>query len=162
MLLKLHLNTITHFTSLLNRIFLSSEFPSSWKLAVIIPLLKPFKDPSNPSSYRPISLLSTLSKILERILNKRLTWFLESNNFLNEAQYGCRRGRSSAIALPELDAHIYTAISNNSRPYSIFFDLENAFPRVWCQLILSALHSYDLRGLLPNLLQNYLTNRYFQ
>ena len=111
MLLKLHLNAITPFTSRLNRIFPSSEFPSSWKLAVIIPLLKPLKDPSNPLSYRPISLLSTLSKILERILNKRLTWFLESNNFLNEAQYGCRRGRSSTMALAELDAHIHTATS---------------------------------------------------
>jgi len=143
MLLKLHQNAITHFTSLLNRIFLSSEFSSSWKLAVIIPLLKHLKDTSNQSSYRPISLLSTLSKILERILNKRLTWFLQSNNFLNGAQYGCRRGCSSTMTLAELHAHIHTAIFNNSRLYSVFFDLENAFPRVWAPL--NPLHSAFIR-----------------
>ena len=117
-----------------------------------------FSYPQSFPLYRPISLLSTLSKILERILNKRLTWFLESNNCLNQAQYGCRRGRSSTMALAELDAHIHTATSNNSRLNWVFFDLENAFPRVWTHLILSTLHSYGLRGLLPNLLQNYLTS----
>jgi len=79
MLHKLHTNAITHFTSPLNRILLSSSFPSTWKMAVIIPLLKPLKDPTLPLCYRTISLLSTLSKILEKIMNSRLVWFLEAN-----------------------------------------------------------------------------------
>jgi len=75
---KLHPNTISFFTSLLNRIFQSSTFPTIWEIEVIIPILKPYKDGPLPHSYRPISLLCTLSKIFEKILNKRLIWFLES------------------------------------------------------------------------------------
>jgi len=63
MLHNLHLNSISYFTSFLNRILLSSSFPSTWKMAVVVPLLRPLKDPSLPLSYRPISLLSVLSKI---------------------------------------------------------------------------------------------------
>jgi len=80
----------------------------------------------NPQKIHPISLLSTLSKILEKILNKRLILFLESNKILNESQYGCQRERCAPIALTELDALI-----NKSSLHSVFFNLENAFARVW-------------------------------
>ena len=69
---KRHPNPISFFTYLLNRKFQSSTFPTIWKLAIIIPILKPYKAGSLPLSYRSISLLCTLSKILEKILNKRL------------------------------------------------------------------------------------------
>ena len=162
MLQKLHPNAITFFTKLVNRIFQSSTYPSSWKCATIVPLLKPLKDPNQPQSYRPISLLSSLSKILERILNRRLSWYLEANNLLNQSQYGFRKGRSSTMALAELDAHIHLANSNNANLYSVFLDLENAFPRVWRHHILATIHKIGLRGLLPQLLQNYLKDRNFR
>ena len=73
LLQKLHPNSMTYLTSLSNRTFSARTFPSSWKLAVTVPILKPQKNPNHPSSYRPISALSTLSKILEKILNKRLS-----------------------------------------------------------------------------------------
>jgi len=136
---KLHPNAISFFTALLNRIFHSSTFPYIWKLAIRIPNLKPNEDASHRLSNRPISLLSTVNKILEKILNHRLIWFLESNDLLNNSQYGYRKGRSSTMALTELDALIHTANTNNSNLYSVFFDLENAFPRVWCHHILYAL-----------------------
>jgi len=85
-----------------------------WKMAVVVPLLKPLKDPSLPLSYRPISVLSVLSKILERILDRRLVWFLETNKILSHSQYGCRRGRSALMALADLDTRIYEAEEKNS------------------------------------------------
>ena len=60
-----------------NIIFLKHYFPNSWKRALIIPILKPNKDPEDPKSYRPISLLSCIFKILDKIINSRLMWFLE-------------------------------------------------------------------------------------
>jgi len=114
MLHNLYPNSISYFTSLLNRILLSSSFPSMWKMAVVVPLLKPLKDPSLPLSYRPISVLSVLSKILERILDRRLVWFLETNKILSHSQYGCRRGRSALMALADLDTRIYEAEEKNS------------------------------------------------
>jgi len=57
-------------------------------------------------------------------------WYLESNKLLDEAQYGGHRGKSSTMALNELNAHIHSANSNHSSLYSVFFEPENAFPRV--------------------------------
>jgi len=84
----LHTNALSHFTHLLNRILSRITFPSSWKIALIIAILKPHKDPFLPKSYRPLSLLSSLRKILEKILNKRLSWYPEPNNISSESQYG--------------------------------------------------------------------------
>jgi len=124
MLHNLYANSIAYFTSLLNRIFFSSSFPSIWKMAVIIPILKPLKGPILPLSYRPISLLSLLSKILEKLTNKRLVWFLESNKILSNSQYGCRKARSALMALSDLDSQIYEAEANHANLYSMFFDME--------------------------------------
>jgi len=71
-------------------------------------------------------------------------WYLEANNFLSEAQYGCRRGRLSTMALAELDAHIHSANTNQAKLYYVFFDLENVFPGVWRHLILTTLYKYGL------------------
>ena len=130
-------------------------------MAVINPILKPLKDPNLPLSYRPISLLSSLSKILEKIMNKRLIWFLESNKILSNSQYGCRKARSALMALSDLDSQIYEAEANHANLYSIFFDMENAFPRVWTHHICSIFHQLSLRGAFPRLLQNYLQKRTF-
>jgi len=89
-------------------------------------------------------------------------WFLESKKFINNSQYVCREGRSTSMALAELDTLIHTANSNNSTLYSLFFDLENAFPRVWQHLIIRNLHMYGLRGLLPRLIESYSRDRTFQ
>ena len=161
MLQHLHHNTITHLTSLLNRIFFSANFPSQWKNALIIPLLKPLKDPTHPLSYRPISLLSALGKILEKIINNRLTWFLETNEILSHAQFGCRKKRSALMALADLDAQIHVAHAEGASLFSIFFDMENAFPRVWTYHICATLHQMGLRGPLPLLIKNFLNDRTF-
>jgi len=162
MLQNLRHNAIAHFTSLLNRILSSNTYPSIWKTALVIPLLKPLKNPTLPASYRPISLLSALSKILEKILNSRLTWYLESQEILSESQFGGRRKRSTLMALADLDAQIYEAHANNANLISVFFDMENAFPRVWTYRICTILHQIGLRGTLPFLLQNFLNGRTFK
>jgi len=66
------------------------------------------------------------------------------------------------MALADFDAHIYEAEESHSNLYSIFFDMENAFPRVWTHRICSILHQLGLRGSFPTLLQNYLKNRTFR
>jgi len=66
------------------------------------------------------------------------------------------------MALTELDTPIHSANTNQAKLYSVFFELENAFPRVWRHLILTTLYKYGLRGQLSRLLQNSLTDRFFQ
>jgi len=163
MLHKLLPNSSSYFISLLDRILLSSSFPSMWKMTVVVPLLKHLKGPSLSLSYRPISLLSVLSKILETIVNRRLVWFLETNKILSHSQYGCWKGRSALMTLADLDTRIYEAEEKNSNLYSAFFDMENAFPRVWTNHICTILYQLGLCGPFPTLLQNKLfTEPHFQ
>ena len=77
-----------------------TPFPEDWTLATIIPIPKPGKDPAEPNKYRPIALTSCLCKTLERMINKRLTWFLESNNHISRFQSGFRSDRSTTDNFP--------------------------------------------------------------
>ena len=70
---------------ILNRIWRFSQFPDEWKLALIVPILKEGKEPKNPSSYRPISLLSCLSKLMEQMVYTRLVHHIETNNLLRNS-----------------------------------------------------------------------------
>ena len=159
MLKNLHHNSITYLLSLFNTIFSQNIYPPSWKIAIILPFLKPNADPILPVSYRPIALTSVLGKLFQKILNKRLFWYLESNNHLSPAQYGFRKGRNTSHALADLQTQINNATDSNSCLYSIFFDLQEAFPRVWRHYICSKLHDIGLRGSLPKILQDFLHNR---
>ena len=69
-------------------IWISSNIPTIWEQTITIPILKKQKDPTNPTSYRPIALTSCTCKTLERMINLRLTWFLESNNLISNLQTG--------------------------------------------------------------------------
>jgi hypothetical protein len=62
-----------------NNIWNSGEFPDSWRQAIVIPILKPGKNPEKPESYRPIASTNCMCKLMERMVNKRLVWHLETN-----------------------------------------------------------------------------------
>ena len=156
---NLHTNALNYLTELFNEIFKSSEFPSKWKTAIVIPILKPKSDQFNPQSYRPISLTSVLGKTFEKIINKRLTWYLESNNIITKYQYGFRKSRSTEHAILDLHSEIKHAFASKSCLHSIFFDLEKAYDRVWRYHICQMLFKYGLRGHLPYILQSFLKNR---
>ena len=76
--------------NIFNKIWLSGDFPPDWRKAIIIPIPKPGKDPTNPTNYRPIALTSCICKTMERMINRRLVWYLESHNLLTNVQCGFR------------------------------------------------------------------------
>ena len=80
---------------LINLSWSRGEMPAAWKKAVITPILKRGKPPEKVESFRPISLLSCLGKLCERLVNRRLTYLLERNNLLNPCQAGFRRKRAT-------------------------------------------------------------------
>ena len=94
-----------------NLSFSSGIFPSEMKTAKVIPLFKS-GNRSNFSNYRPISLLSQLSKILEKLFNLRLEQFFISNEILSNCQYGFRSCMSMVHAALELIESISTAVDN--------------------------------------------------
>ena len=147
---------------IMNNIWTTGIFPDSWKKACIVPIPKPNKDHTNPSNYRPIALTSCLCKIMEKMINKRLNWYLETNNLLNNYQCGFRAGRSTTDHLIRLETLIRDAFINKQHMVAIFFDLEKAFDTTWKYGILSDMHKMGLRGNLPIFIGNFLSNRTFQ
>ena len=92
----------TAFTFLLdlyNFIWRTGDFPSSWGVAVVLPIPKPGKDHLQPTNYLPISLTSCVCKVLDNMVNDRLVLYLESVNFLTPVQYGFRKARSTTSSL---------------------------------------------------------------
>ena len=145
-----------------NYIWTTGKFPEDWTLATIIPIPKPWKDPGEPNNYRPIALTSCLCKTLERMINKRLTWFLESNNHISRFQSGFRFDRSTTDNLVRLETFIRDAFIKKEHVVAVFFDLEKAYDTTWRYGILKDIHKLGLRGRLPTFIENFLADRTMQ
>ena len=97
--------------------------PAVWKEAIVIPVPKKGKDKKNPRSYSPISLLSCVGKLLERMVNRRLINHLESNNVLSPTQTGYRKLRRTEDQLAYLAQNIEDAFQEKRNVLAVFFDL---------------------------------------
>jgi potassium voltage-gated channel Eag-related subfamily H protein 8 len=112
----------------------------------VIPLPKPGKDPSDPISYRPIALTSCVCKTLERIVNRRLVWYLEKNHHISEDQSGFRAQRSTTDQLLRLENIVRESFVKKQHLVAVFFDLEKAYDTTWRYGITKDLHNVGLRG----------------
>ena len=126
--------------NIFNYIWTTGKFPEDWTYATIIPIPKPRKDPAEPNNYRPIPLTNLLCKTLERMINKRLTWFLESNNHISRFQSGFRSDRSTTDNLVRLGTFIHEAFIKKEHVVAVFFDLEKAYDTTWRYGILKDIH----------------------
>ena len=148
--------------ALFNWIFREGTVPECWKEAIIIPIPKPGKDAASPGNYRPISLTSCLCKLLEKMVNFRLMWFLEKENVLSPVQFGFRNMRSTTDALVRLETAIHTAFDSKHHMIAVFFDLEKAYDTTWKHGVLCKLRDIGLRGALPTFLRGFLADRRFR
>ena len=147
-------------TAIFNTCIRLNYFPSAWKQAKIIMLPKPNKSTLEPNNYRPISLLSQLSKIFERLILDRLQLFLEKNEILNPSQFGFRKSRSSSLQAFRLAQEVASTLTFKCSIPAIFFDFSFAFDKVHHHLLISKL---SLILPLPWLfiLASFLSNRSF-
>ena len=145
-----------------NEVWVSGKFPTSWKQATIIPIPKPGKDNTDPSNYRPIALTSCLCKTLERMINTRLIWFLESNGLITNFQCGFRSKRSTVDHLVRLETFVREAFIKKEHLTVVFFDLEKAYDTTWKYGIMRDLSDFGLKGRLPHFIDNFLSNRNFK
>ena len=143
---------------LFNRSLRDCLFPDSWKIANVLPLFKK-GDPSELSNYRPVSLLSCVGKIMERIVFKYLYNYFHSNNLFYKYQAGFLPGHSTVYQLIETYDCILKAIDEGKLSCIVFCDLSKAFDRVWHKGLLFKLQTYGVIGNLFKWLQNYLENR---
>ncbi len=114
---------------------------------------------SDPNNYRPISLLSTLNKIMEKLMYKRLITFLNKYNILYKYQFGFRENYSTTLALIEILDNILEEIENGKFVAGIYLDLSKAFDTVDHNILLHKLNHYGIRGNALNWFSSYLNNR---
>ncbi len=149
----------TSLTDLFNLSLSSGIVPTDWKLSNIIPVFKGKGDPHHVSNYRPISLLSVPSKIIERIVHNRVLKYLISNSLLSSKQFGFRPGSSTQEALLTTTNDWSRNLDKGISTAAVFFDLSKAFDKVpHCQLI-SSLHKIGIAGPLLMWFKSYLTDR---
>ena len=147
--------TLSYF---INLSFELGLFPESMKKAKIIPVFKT-GDKLLMSNYRPISILSSFSKIFEKCIHKRLFSFFDKQKVLSPNQYGFRPGFNTTHAITDIVTTAYENMCNNHYTGLIFLDLKKAFGTVNHNVLLSKLNHYGIRGVAHNLLSSYLTNR---
>ena len=136
----------------------TGTFPDIMKLAEVVPLFKT-KDRTYPENYRPISLLITISKILEKIVYKQTYCFLQKFEILYKSQYGFRSSHSCENAITELVGHISKSKELNKYTLALFLDLSKAFDTLEHSVLLRKLEIYGIRGPLLDWYRSYLTQR---
>jgi len=123
------------------------------------PLVKK-KDKEELFNYRPVSLLPSFSKIIEKITYKRLYNYLKDNNLLVDDQYGFREKISTENAVYTLLNYILSELDKRNHSGSLFCDLQKAFDRVNHEILLSKMKFYGILGTVNKLIESYLRNRY--
>ena len=167
---QVHYQLLTHLPNsavsvllkVYNHVWESGCFPPSWREAVVIPIPKPGKDHLDTGNFRPIALTSCLCKTMERMINARLMWSLESQGLLSEKQCGFRKNHSTLNHLVHFETFIRNAFIKKEHVLTIFFDLEKAYDTTWKHGILADLWDLGFRRHLPRFIQSFLLERSFR
>ncbi|CAB0031184.1 unnamed protein product [Trichogramma brassicae] len=138
-------------------------FPSPWKRQRLVLLSKPGRPPDAPSSYRPLCMLDTAGKILERIICRRLEGYTEAPDGLSDHQHGFRRGRSTVDAIESVTTAAREAVggARGSRKYCavVTLDVRNAFNSARWNNILAALERIRTPEYLQKIIYSYFQAR---
>ena len=145
-------------TFLINKSITQGKVPNKWKIAKIIPLHKK-GDRSISNNYRPISILSCLSKILEKVIQKQLVQHLNRNNILTIEQSGFRPKHSTSTALIKVTDEWLKSLDNGLFTGAVFVDLQKAFDMVNPKCLLNKLSTIGINGPSLKWFENYLSDR---
>lgn len=148
-------------TYIFNAIMRTGYIPQKWKISQIIMIHKPGKDETQISSYRPISMLPTISKLFEKMVLGRLKPVLENQNIIPDHQFGFRSQHGTIEQVHRIVNAIKLTYEEKKYCSAVFLDIAQAFDKVWHKGLV-----HKIKELLPNnfhlVLQNYLTQRQYQ
>ena len=142
---------------LFNNSLNESCFPDCWKVSSVVPVFKNVGKRSTAKNYRPVSLLSVVSKIFEKLVNNRIVDHLEKCGLFSDFQYGFRSSRSTADLLTVVSDRITKVFNRSTR--AVTLDIFKAFDRVWHAGLLHKLKSYGISGQIFGLISSFLSNR---
>ncbi|GIY63639.1 probable RNA-directed DNA polymerase from transposon BS [Caerostris darwini] len=147
------------FTDLFNKLLKSGLFPTSWKTANVVLIPKEKKDLNMAEHYRPICLLSSWGKTFDKLIAKRIVYYLEQINFFNPNQFGFRRKKSTITAIQNIKSSVYQASDENKMVCIISLDIKNAFNSVNWNLLKSEISKLPIPSYLIRILFDFLNNR---
>ena len=137
---------------------LSGIFPKSLKVARVVPIHKTGSK-KELNNYRPISILSAYSKIIEKVMYRRVYKFLEKYSILSSHQYGFRSGKSTTQAILEFLNFVYPTLDSGFNVVSVFCDFSKAFDSVDHSVLIYKLQHYGIRGFCLDWFRSFLTGR---
>lgn len=150
---------VPHLAKLVNLSFKEGVFPSHCKISQIKPILKA-GEATELGNYRPISILSALSRIHEIAMKLRLDRYLKSTKTLYTGQYGFRSDRDAQGAVFDLVSEVQSSLDNNKWSAAVFIDLQKAFDTVDHKILLRKLELLGINGRAHDWFRSYLTNRF--
>lgn len=138
------------------------HFPDAWKEADVVVIPKPGQSLTHPQNYRPISLLSTVGKLLEKIMLTRLQHWATESSVIPDQQHGFRASHSTNHQLLRVTEYITQGFNRHQATGALFLDVAKAFDKVWHEGILYKLLQLEAPRWLVRMIASYLSNRTFR
>lgn len=157
----LDIKIIDTLVIIFNHIIALGYFPKFWKKALIVPIPKAGKNLNISANWRPISLLSCLSKVFERIIVERINNFAESNRVLPDHQFGFRAEHSTCHPLALLYNKISSGLNDKKITTLVCLDIKAAFDTVWHGALLFKMHKLNFPRYIISIVAKFLLNRSF-
>lgn len=145
-----------------NVVWTTGNYPDGWRRSLVTAIPKKGSKSMEPDDYRPISLTSCIGKVMERMINRRLSTILREKNLLDERQYAFQRGKGAGIYLANLGQVLHDALSRNLHVDRATLDLAKAYNRVWNPGVLKTLIDWGITGNMVRFVKEFLSNRTFQ
>ena len=144
---------------LFNKCLKESCFLDCWKVSSVVPVFKHVGERSTAKNYHPVSLLSVVSKVFEKLVNNRIVYYLEKYGLFADFQYGFRSSRSTADLLTVVSDRIARAFNRFGATRALALDISKAFDRVWHAGLLHKLKSCGISGQIFGLISSFLSKR---
>lgn len=155
---RIGLNIVDILSHIFNLSINTGIFPDELKVGIVIPLFKK-GNKEDKSNYRPISLLSSISKVFEKLIKTRMLAYLNRINFFSPMQFGFRTGRSTEDALLDFFCILQSGLDRKYHCTGLFVDITKAFDMVNHKILLDKLDMAGFRGFTLKWFESYLKNR---
>ena len=133
-----------------------------WTVSSVVPVFENAGERATAKNHHPVSLLSVVSKVFEKLVNNRIVDYLEKCGLFSDFQYGFRSSRSTADLLAVVSDRIDRAFNRSGATRAVALDISKAFDRIWHAGLLHKLKCYGISGQIFGLISSFVSNRWLR